>query len=67
MESLPHGGIIVPLISPLPGTATRGIATGQFVVAVGAISMLRFRISTATKQKAGKNQGRNAPCCEASG
>jgi hypothetical protein len=31
----------------------KGIAAGQFVVAVGAISMLRFRISTATKQKAG--------------
>ena len=57
MGGLPHGGIIVPLISPLPGTATRASPAGQFVVAVGAISMLRFRISTATKQKAGNIRG----------
>ena len=56
-SDLPRGGIIVPLISPLPGTATRRIANGQFVVAVGAVSMLRFRISTATKQRAGKIRG----------
>jgi hypothetical protein len=35
------------------GYRYKGIASGQFVVAVSAISMLRFRISTATKQKAG--------------
>src|SRR4029078_3666299 len=39
------------------GTPQGRRLTGQFVVAVGAISMLRFRISTATKQKCGPISG----------
>src|SRR5262245_61304861 len=53
MDGLPHGGIIVPVISPLPGTATRASSFQQFLMAAGAIHVtVSYQHRNKTKMRA---------------